>query len=303
MTCWLDRREKVLWFTRFLDWVVETDDIDWIGIQEDECSKEGAVNRDSIGEHLGEEKKVLTRANLQYGESTYNTAKHPLLSNIDIGTLDSEYRCNNFVYAMERFLHEHGLLKLDYWDATPAKYQLYKHIHIVLPSTPEISDHPVMDLCRATAAQPVAVSGKTRWKPAPAQFNTVLARKELPESRSEGLDVLGPNGLHVAQVRAIFELPEELSTFPHPLAYVEWFTPLQKLDKDTLMYQVEHSEKNNIHSASIIPVTYISRSCHLIPFSGNCTDGKWTGKNILNECKSFHLNLYLRPIDFVLLRT
>ncbi|KAH7867867.1 uncharacterized protein C8R40DRAFT_998479, partial [Lentinula edodes] len=53
-----------------------------------------------------------------------------------------------------------------------------------------------------------------------------------------------------------------------PLVYVEWFTPLRKLDKVTQMYRVERSMRGKIRNSSIIPITYIARSCHLVPFYG-----------------------------------
>ncbi len=108
-------------------------------------------------------------------------------------------------------------------------------------------------------------------------------------------------GLHVAQVCAIFNLPEELSSFPHPLVYVEWFTPLRHVDEHTQMFRVERSMQNHLRNASIIPITYISRSCHLIPYSGHIMDPTWTSKSAIEKCKSFHLNMYLRHIHFVLL--
>ncbi|KAF9071488.1 hypothetical protein BDP27DRAFT_1361831 [Rhodocollybia butyracea] len=222
------------------------------------------------------QEEIDTRPEAQFGESKCLVEKSAPLLNIDLETLSSTYGCSSFVYTIEKFLCQHNLLKLDYWDATPAKYDLYKRVCIIIPPTPEISDLPFKDTVCATAAQP---AGPKRRKPSPAQFDTVLARKVLPGSRKESLDVLGPNGLHVAQVHAIFNLPEELGTFAHPLAYVEWFTPLQKFDKDTLMYQVERSSGKGVHAASIIPVTYISRSCHLYPVFGKHIDPGWTSEN------------------------
>ncbi|KAK0462567.1 uncharacterized protein EV420DRAFT_1639786 [Desarmillaria tabescens] len=101
-----------------------------------------------------------------------------------------------------------------------------------------------MDSVRATLPQPA-------WgykKETPAAFDTVLAWKELPE---EGVDLhtLGPQGLHVAQVQAIFSLPDRFGTFPHPFAYVEWFTPLRKLDDHTGMFKVSRSTANQQQKA------------------------------------------------------
>ncbi|KAF9052541.1 hypothetical protein BDP27DRAFT_1433862 [Rhodocollybia butyracea] len=210
MTLWLDRREKVLWFTRFLDWALDKDDIDWLDTS-------NTTNDSEDGEAMGNMAEA-------FGESKCLVEKSAPLLNIDLETLSSTYGCSSFVYTIEKFLCQHNLLKLDYWDATPAKYDLYKRVCIIIPPTPEISDLPFKDTESAT--------GKSEGK-----FGCTRA-----------------NGLHVAQVHAIFNLPEELGTFAHPLAYVEWFTPLQKFDKDTLMYQVERSSGKGVHAASIIPL-------------------------------------------------
>ncbi|KAJ3823454.1 hypothetical protein F5880DRAFT_1482181 [Lentinula raphanica] len=294
MTKWLDRREKVLWFTRFLDWLSDRDGLDWLAQSVDDEDKQDS-------EELEEEddENKTERSGLQYGESRCNVAKRPPLLNLDIETLETSYGCSSFVHAMERFLRKHDLLKPDYWDATPAKYNLYKLVRITLPPTPEISDNPVIDVVRATASQSAVASGKKHQKYVPARFDTVLAWKELPIVQVPKSELIG---LQVAQVRAIFELPTELGTFPHPLAYVEWFTPLRKLDTDSQMFRIERSERNHHNSASIIPVTHFFRSCHLIPYSGKETDQSWTSETSLDNCTSFQLNPYLRLIDFVLLR-
>ncbi|KAJ3817968.1 hypothetical protein F5880DRAFT_1492123 [Lentinula raphanica] len=294
MTKWLDRREKVLWFTRFLDWSLAKDGFDWLA-RSTNSEEEDEEEQQPMEE---EREPSYERTGLQYGESTCNVAKRPPLLNLHIETLETSHRCFSFVHAMERFLQSHNLLKPDYWDTTPARYNLYKLVHITLPPTPEISTDPVIDVVHATASQ-TTIPGKRHHRYIPAQFDTVLAWKELPLGPVQKSELIG---LQVAQVCAIFDLPAELGTFPHPLAYVEWFTPLRKLDKDTQMYRIECSERNHLNSASIIPVTYFFRSCHLIPYSGKTTDQAWTSETALENCTSFQLNLYLRLIDFVLLR-
>ena len=37
-------------------------------------------------------------------------------------------------------------------------------------------------------------------------------------------------GVQIAQVHVIFKLPDHLSLYLHPLAYVEWFTSLRRHD-------------------------------------------------------------------------
>ncbi|KAH7877102.1 uncharacterized protein C8R40DRAFT_1159941 [Lentinula edodes] len=299
MTRWLDRREKVLWFTHFLDWALEKDHIDWLATREvDEEETEEAVTIPEFGEALQVEG---IRTNLQYRKTTCMVAKQTPVTNITIESLDSDFGCSTFVYAMERFLREQNLLRSDYWDAQPAKYSLYKQFWVIVLPTLEFSNSSIVDVMHATAAQPAVLSGCGKCKYTPAQFETVLARKSLPDSR-EDLDVLAKDGLHVAQVRAIFDLPSQLGSFPHPLAYVEWFTPLRKLDKVTQMYRVERSMRGKIRNSSIIPITYIARSCHLVPFYSKHADPSWSSEKVLDQCQHFYLNPYLRPIDFVLLR-
>ncbi|KAL6302632.1 hypothetical protein BKA93DRAFT_720316, partial [Sparassis latifolia] len=53
-----------------------------------------------------------------------------------------------------------------------------------------------------------------------------------------------------------------------PLAYVEWFTPFYTVDPHTHMHVVSCSTQQHRQFASIVPVTEIIRSCHLIPVWG-----------------------------------
>jgi hypothetical protein len=110
------------------------------------------------------------------------------------------------------------------------------------------------------------------------------------------------SGLTVGQVRAIFQLPEEFGTFPDPLVYVEWFTAFQSPVPDLEMYQVSRSTRQHRQRASIIPVTQIERSIHLIPKFGRRIDLSWSAEDVLERCKTFYVNPYLRHLDFLLFR-
>jgi hypothetical protein len=108
--------------------------------------------------------------------------------------------------------------------------------------------------------------------------------------------------LAVAQVRVIFGLPDEYGAFPHPFAYVEWFTAFQSPIPDLEMYQVSRSTRHHRRRASIIPVTQIERSIHLIPKFGRQMDLTWSAEDVLEKCKTFYVNPYLRHLDFLLFR-
>lgn len=115
-----------------------------------------------------------------------------------------------------------------------------------------------------------------------------------------------PPDLAVGQVRAIFRAPADWSELaPHPLAYIEWFTSLSVYDSNLGMYSISHSMSRRFlqcRSVSIVPITDIVRSCHLIPHWGRSIDVTWSQENVYEKCKKFYLNPYLRHSDFVLLR-
>ena len=90
--------------------------------------------------------------------------------------------------------------------------------------------------------------------------------------------------------------------FKHPVAYVEWFTPFRQPDPETGMFKVSHSTRAHRRCASIISLTQIERSCHLLPIWGKRVDSTWTSKNVLDQCTRFYVNPYLRHHDFVLLK-
>ena len=51
----------------------------------------------------------------------------------------------------------------------------------------------------------------------------------------------GLQAIHIMQVRAIFKLPDHLGHYPHPLAYVEWFTSLRRCEPISGQFLVTRS--------------------------------------------------------------
>ena len=130
----------------------------------------------------------------------------------------------------------------------------------------------------------------TRWMVSKSWYLVVLYR----------LIIITCICLTVAQVRVIFRLPQEYGTFPHPLAYVEWFTGFSTPVTDLGMYQISHSSRSHCRRVSIIPITQIKRSIHLIPKFGKQMDPSWTADDVLKRCKYFYVNCYLQHLDFLL---
>jgi hypothetical protein len=111
-------------------------------------------------------------------------------------------------------------------------------------------------------------------------------------------------GIDIGRVRCIFKVPKEFIPLAgaEPLAYVEWFTPLGTFDDTIGMYTVSPSMSRGHRSVTIICITDIVRSCHLIPQWGPFMDVTWTQDNVLDKCQCFYVNPYLRHSDFVLFR-
>ena len=101
----------------------------------------------------------------------------------------------------------------------------------------------------------------------------------------------------------IFKLPEELGEFSTPLAYIQWYRKFTLKDGTVEMYNIAPStQRGGYRNTSIIPITHIARSCHLIPVFGETMDRSWTHKTALKKSSAVFLNPYLRHLDFFLLR-
>ena len=108
--------------------------------------------------------------------------------------------------------------------------------------------------------------------------------------------------LRATQVILIFTLPAELGNYPTPLAYIRWFRAFSTKDPTLNMYKVSPSTRGGRANMSIVPITHIARSCHLIPLFGKEVDRSWTHENVLIRSPDFFLNPYLCHLDFFLLR-
>ncbi|KAJ7901124.1 hypothetical protein B0H14DRAFT_2180647, partial [Mycena olivaceomarginata] len=75
-------------------------------------------------------------------------------------------------------------------------------------------------------------------------------------------------GLRVAQVRVLFSFP---AYYPapfdtaKPLAYVEWFTPFARPERDSNLHVVRRSTRRHLPYAEIIDLDRIVRNCFLVP--------------------------------------
>ena len=118
-------------------------------------------------------------------------------------------------------------------------------------------------------------------------------------------------GHRIVQVRVVFEIPnrviEEVFTAPNTpppgyLAYVEWFSPIPVTrGPNHLLYKVTRLTQNGCRRASIIPVTSIIRSVHLLPSFGLHTPREWNTFTVLELCNSFYINPFSDRENYLVL--
>ncbi|KAJ7617664.1 hypothetical protein DFH06DRAFT_1364378 [Mycena polygramma] len=177
-------------------------------------------------------------------------------------------------------------------------FPVYSRFTVPLPKISEVSSHDAADTIRAARGEPAKMTPKGVKLAKQGQFDTILVRKDSP-----GRDQRPTDGISVARIRVIFRLPEDYGIFPDPLAYVDWYKPLQPPVANIRMHELSLSSRNHRQNSSIIPITDILRSCHLIPVFGRAVNPTWTSDRVLDQCKSFYLNPYLRHHDFYLFHT
>ena len=117
------------------------------------------------------------------------------------------------------------------------------------------------------------------------------------------IELIGFAELRAAQVLLVFKLPTEFGEYQTPLAYIQWFRGFSATDQTVGMHRISVSTRNGGYgNTSVIPITHIARSCHLIPVFGQEIDHSWMAANVLKKSPYFFLNPYLRHLDFFLHR-
>jgi hypothetical protein len=106
----------------------------------------------------------------------------------------------------------------------------------------------------------------------------------------------------VGRIRAIFQLREREvkhldipkdKPLPSHLAYVEWFTPFPDTSEPHhRQYKLSYSRVAGGTLASVVDVSSIVSSIHLLPRFGRICERKWTSSNVLDKCTTFYVNSF-----------
>ncbi|KAN0103980.1 hypothetical protein V8E52_011444, partial [Russula decolorans] len=226
MTKWLQRQEAVDRHSAYLDWVLA------------EAAEPMSPS------HGMQDPGLFTPSGIIPGHA-YRLQKTCPFPSLPVNRLMSTFGALDFVPAFQAFLTEH---KPDL--RIPASmfdhFNVYKAIVVLLPSIPHISDKNRLNKLRACCATP---SRSLRTKSdTPAHFDTAL----VVQDRNLHQEMGGLHGLHAAQIRVIFTLPSQYGTFPHPLAYIEWFRPFTAIDEAVGMYKVVRSTRNRARHSAVL---------------------------------------------------
>jgi len=284
MTIWLTRQEAVQRFCAYLQWAVPNYRAEVIS-EVDE-----PVDDNQNGDEDEEEKTIPM--------ASHTIAKKPPLPNVSVASISNDYGAQDFLFELDDYLRASNMTPSTL-PTVESRFPVYKQVTTYLPFVPEATSStvPIRDTIHAVKAQPGKVTSSGIKHATHGRFSTVLVREHPPADGKGPLD-----GLRVAQVRLIFNLPQEFGSTLHPLAYVHWYTPFRTFNEDLKMFQITRSTRNHRQRASIIPVTQIVRSCHLIPNFGRAVITTWDSHSALDEAPSFFVNPYLRHHDFYLFR-
>ncbi|EIW76990.1 hypothetical protein CONPUDRAFT_62545, partial [Coniophora puteana RWD-64-598 SS2] len=297
MTIWLRRQEAIHRRRTYLDWLRKRHPDESAQV-EDEGEADGEDGEE------GQEGQERQEHNESFVDSpmlsTPNPdqilmARTPAYPNALVRELGLQSGLGDFPATLHSFLVDSGYTSsLTSLDLSHLRVQGFKRFSLLLPSLFDSGglglSEATQDTIRATFSQ--APRNPLR-SPSPARFDTVLAIQD-PSSQH----VSSRTGLKVCRVRFIFRLQPE----GQPLAYVEWFNS-PRWSSELGLFSVSKAYRRRPHrQISIIPISNILRSCHLIPKFGTNIGSKPDADDALDTYTTFYLNPYLRAHDYLLFR-
>ncbi|KAJ7769423.1 hypothetical protein B0H16DRAFT_1411344 [Mycena metata] len=275
MALWLQRQEAVALRTSYLVWYDKQLLAHSSSDAEDE-SEDDTVPEESVTVAISSPIPTLI--------TSYTISKKPAAFNTTVAHLQLQHGALDIIPALTAFLK----LNFRTCPIVPGpfdRFDLYNQVILHLPANRYLASQHLTNRIRAIPTVP----SRGRHLGSPAFFDTAL----VVETPQEYTPSSGIKGLRPAQIRAIFKLPPQFGTFPHPLAYIEWFTPLNGPDTVSGMYTTRRSTRNHRRNAAVVSVEHLVRGCHLMGKCGLKIDAKWTSDNVLDTAPVFYVNPYI----------
>ncbi|RDB17807.1 hypothetical protein Hypma_000671 [Hypsizygus marmoreus] len=290
MALWLQRQEAMALRASFLVWVRNQ-----LPAILKEREKEDEWELESDHEDAEAETDAVGHASLPaHALMTYQMAKKAPFRNVTVSRLISDFGTVDFVPALTAFLRTaspNSTVLPGPFD----RFDCFKQIDVFLPPNRHLSEQPHTDQIRTT----LPVPRRGRKQAVPAHFDTAL----IVEDPKKYLELGGFAGLRVAQVRVLFSLPCQFGIHLHPLAYVEWFTPIRLPDEQSGMHVISRSTHQRRRNAAVVSACHLVRGCHLMGKSGGKINTQWTTDNVLDMATSFYLNPYINVDTFSIVKS
>ncbi|KAG2158515.1 Zn-finger domain-containing protein [Suillus bovinus] len=215
----------------------------------------------------------------------------PSFRALTVAAITHTFGALNFLLALTQHLRNaapNGPVVSE-WD----HFDGYRRLSIPYAKLPVVHMGKDLDWIRATPqTAPAGRSFSTVEK-----FDTVLVHVGRDNEHTRGTAL---EGLQIVQLRFIFDIPCHLRVAGQlcHLAYVEWFQPFCVRDELFQMHAVTRSYAGRAPRSSIIPVSSIIHSCHLISKFGTQVDRSWVAAHVLDSCKTFYLNTWIDMYTF-----
>ncbi|KAG1830781.1 Zn-finger domain-containing protein [Suillus variegatus] len=284
MALWLQRQEAVFLRSTYLDWLSERSQSATASSHTDpNCRHDLDSDSDAEIEELRSAAPTNASPSLPI-DVVHVLAKTPAHPRQSVDHLITAHGATMFLPALKSFLHEH-VPRNNIIPGPHDRFDVYRQVVIVTPPDPRASDSPTRLRIRAT---PEVQPGPGRKPGTPARFDMALISDGVRTSNLRTFE-----GVRVAQVRVIFNLPRQFQVGSGPLAYVEWFTPLREPDPSCGLRQVSRSTRQLQRNAAVIHLDKIVRPCHLIPKLGPSVDPGWTSANVYEMAHDFYLNTFI----------
>ncbi|KAH6866130.1 hypothetical protein BKA70DRAFT_1134642 [Coprinopsis sp. MPI-PUGE-AT-0042] len=270
MAAWLDRKERVLLHDKFLKRRLEA----------------GAKAAAPDGPP-----SLLPVRRLRMASS-------PSVS-VPFGVLKEAYGADNFEFALSKFIvhfNEPSLPKREVARRASnlrlpfQKVPVYHRIKFVASDVfaADPSAEAVVDSIHVEPPRRESLRGSIL----PGRFDTALIKVDDGPCDSIAAYYC------VGRIRCVFSLPAAAKecfpgrTPPSHLCYVELFTPFAKVTggRHHRLYQIARLMQGNTARVTVIPLTLVKASAHLIPKFGPVAPSSWKSSNVLDVAPAFYVN-------------
>ncbi|KAI0763922.1 hypothetical protein BC629DRAFT_1596851 [Irpex lacteus] len=286
MAKWLERQDAVKDRFEYYKWLaigpLESDAKEDDSIPVDEADADNSADVDDDGD---------SSSDIRFAPSLtprlYRIAKHCPMRGVSLSRLQEDHLALDFLVALQQYVKK-TYPRCEYVPRPRDTYNLYKLLKVEQPWNPFVDNNTRLDKVRAIAA----TTSEGRRESSPGYFDPVLVIEDLTKFGGRDATNTPLAGIRTARLRVIFELPPEFGRASHPLVYIEWYTPFQRYDASTKLYQVSRSTRNRRPNAEVVSADRILGLCHLAGKCGAEIPREWTSANVLDQADMFLVNPY-----------